>query len=644
MGHLGWTREESEDLYNHAPCGYHSLDRHGTIVRINETELRWLGYERGEVVGKVNINEVLSPESRPIFEANFSRFQREGYLHGLELNFVRKNGTTFSALLTATAIHDEDGNFVMSRSILFDISERKWAENRFQRLLEAAPDAMVVINKAAEITLTNAQLERLLGYGMNELLGQKIEVLVPERLRPQHIFHRMSYLSEPAIRPMGAHLELYGRRKDGSEVPVEISLSPLDTDDDMFVCAAIRDITERKMMQEALRQSEERFRNSLRNSPVVVFNHDRDLRYTWIIAPHGDWPERHFLGRTDEEILGDGQAKELTALKRAVLDNGTTSRAEISVMFQGQHRTFDLTMDPQRDALGNVTGLNCAATDISALKRAMEERGRLIDEIATAQSELAKKNVELEALNKEKTRWLGMATHDLRDLLSAIIVNCEILTGDPELPGTDQMMVLKSINSCSQFMLELLDDVSDISAIESGARRFSLAPTDLEALIKESVALLLPLANRKGTVIETVFKEPLPLIRLDPRTMQQVFHNLIGNAIKYSQDGARVKILSSVQDDLLTVIVQDNGPGVPPAELDSIFLPFQRAITRTARGERSTGLGLAICKRIVEFHGGRIWAENAAGGGAAFHVSLAVASLSHESVPKNQINSGTRPC
>jgi signal transduction histidine kinase len=169
-------------------------------------------------------------------------------------------------------------------------------------------------------------------------------------------------------------------------------------------------------------------------------------------------------------------------------------------------------------------------------------------------------------------------------------------------------------------MLQLLDDVLDISVIESGRQRLFLEPTDLRSLMEESIALSRPLAQQKGTQIDALCPETGPVVILDRRKMLQVFQNLIGNAIKYSPSGAKIVVILVAEDRNVLITVQDNGPGIPHDELDAIFAPFHR--TPVAVAEHGTGLGLAICKRIVERHGGKIWAENAVGGGAVFRVSL----------------------
>src|SRR5262249_23641167 len=152
---------------------------------------------------------------------------------------------------------------------------------------------------------------------------------------------------------------------------------------------------------------------------------DLDLRYTWINSPVLAWAEQDYIGRTDTDILGGPEGEQLMAVKRAVLESGVGTRTEAIVTFNSDKHYYDLTVEPMRDRTGAIQGVTCSATDITPMKRAAAEQGRLIEELAEAQRELLKRNLELEALHNEKTRWLGMATHDLRNPLSAILVNCE---------------------------------------------------------------------------------------------------------------------------------------------------------------------------------------------------------------------------
>jgi signal transduction histidine kinase len=323
------------------------------------------------------------------------------------------------------------------------------------------------------------------------------------------------------------------------------------------------------------------------------------------------------------DILGAQDGEPLMALKRAVLESGVGTRAEPVVTFNGEKHYYDLTVEPMRDSSGAIQGITCSATDVTPIKRAAAEREKLIGELAQAQRELLERNRELEVLFNERTRWLGMANHDLRNPLSSILANCELLMGDAAMFSEDHMSCLKSISSCSQFMLELLNDVLDISAIESRGPEFRFESADVRSMIEESVDISRPLARRKGTRIEVAHEGPALNVVMDRPRMQQVLLNLIGNAVKFSPSDALVWITTSVHPGSVVISVRDNGPGIPPGEIGSVFTAFHSTRARAATPEeKSTGLGLAICKRIVERHGGKIWVESTSEKGTTFCLSL----------------------
>jgi signal transduction histidine kinase len=255
------------------------------------------------------------------------------------------------------------------------------------------------------------------------------------------------------------------------------------------------------------------------------------------------------------------------------------------------------------------------------MKRTAAERERLAEELAKTHQDLMQRNVELEVLNKEKTLWLAMAAHDLRNPLSAILANCELLTAELEAAHPEVKATLQSIQSSSELLVELLDDVLDISVLETAQQRLSPELIDLCQLIEETIALARPTAEVKQIPIEARYPERLPAVALDRLKVARVLFNLMENAIKFSTDGTSILVAVDQQPTKVLISIHDNGPGILPDELGSIFTPFRRSRGPTSN-QVGTGLGLAICKRIVEQHGGQIWAENGVSGGAVFHVSL----------------------
>ena len=240
-------------------------DLDGVIILWNEGARRIFGYECSEVVGRINASalhppaEAAAAKSQELFDIAAKSGKFEGAIER-----VRKNGERFKARVVITPRRDSNGDVIGYVLISKDLSDeialqslehqRQRAEEKFRGLLEAAPDAIVAVDEHGKIVLVNSQTERLFGYAREELIGRTIEVLVPQRFHGAHVGHRGGFFGEPRVRPMGAGLTLYGLRKDGSEFPVEISLSPLQTDEGVLVTAAIRDVTDRKLIEQTLRE------------------------------------------------------------------------------------------------------------------------------------------------------------------------------------------------------------------------------------------------------------------------------------------------------------------------------------------------------------------------------------------------------
>jgi signal transduction histidine kinase len=251
-----------------------------------------------------------------------------------------------------------------------------------------------------------------------------------------------------------------------------------------------------------------------------------------------------------------------------------------------------------------------------------DELSRLNNELSTTQRELVKKNVELERLNQQKNQFLGMAAHDMRNPLGVILTYADFLL--EEWAGRldeEPTRFIGVIKSSSRFMLDLVNDLLDVSKIEAGVLGLSLAMVDLAKLVERNVGLNRTLAEPKQIGIDLVIPEAIPPLLLDSAKIEQVLNNLITNAIKFSDPGSRIAVTLGAGDEV-TIAVKDHGPGMSADEVEKIFRPFHRGHAVGTRGEKGTGLGLVIVKRIVEGHGGSIRVESAPGAGSTFLVSL----------------------
>jgi PAS domain S-box-containing protein len=358
-------------LLEAAPDAIVGVTPNGRISLVNAQTERLFGYGRDELVGE--LVEMLVPE----YARDRHPQHRDGYLHdpaprpmgaGMQLSGRRKDGSHFPAEISLSSIDTEDG--VLVSAAVRDVSGRVRAEAKFRSLLEAAPDAIVGVTPDGRISLVNAQAERLFGYGRDELVGESIELLVPDRVRGVHPSHRTGYFHQPQPRPMGAGMELAARRKDRTEFPCEISLSSIDTEDGVLVSAAIRDVTERRRAAEA--QS--------RLATIVQSSHDAIMgkTLTGVITSWNPGAERLY-GYREAEIVGgraevlfpaDGRANELAILARIAGGERVEQYQTERLRKDGSTVMVSLTMSPIADATGAIIGVASVSRDISDRQRA----------------------------------------------------------------------------------------------------------------------------------------------------------------------------------------------------------------------------------------------------------------------------------
>lgn len=264
--------------------------------------------------------------------------------------------------------------------------------------------------------------------------------------------------------------------------------------------------------------------------------------------------------------------------------------------------------------------------------RLYDEISRLNNELVNLQRELAQKNVRLERLNEQKNQFLGMAAHDLRNPLGIIRAYSEFLLDETEeFSDKKHLTFISTIHNSSEFMLGLVNNLLDITAIESGQLKLELQLVDLTLVIKRNIELNKVLAAKKQ--IDLSFYSPeAPLeVMADVAKLEQVLNNLITNAVKFSPPGHSVAVEVKTQEEWIVTAVHDQGPGIPADEFNHLFKPFGRTSVQSSAGEKNTGLGLAIARRIIEGHYGKIWVESQVGQGSTFYFSLPLV-LKHEQI------------
>jgi PAS domain S-box-containing protein len=365
-------------LLESAPDAMVIVGMDGRIALVNAQTERVFGYDRAELLGQ-SVEALVPMRFRglhPMHRAGYSTAPRVRPMGaGLELFALRKDGTEFPVEISLSPLETDQGTLVSAA--IRDVTERRQVEDRFRALLESAPDAMVIVGADGRIALVNAQTERVFGYERAGLVGQPVETLIPERFRGLHPEHRAGYFTAPRVRPMGAGLELFALRKDGTEFPVEISLSPLETAEGTLVSAAIRDVTDRRQAEEALR----------RLAAIVESTEDAVLAQT-LDGTIVDWnpAAERIYGYRREEVLGlplsvlvpPERTAELTSLLERIRQGERVQNFEtVWVRKDGEVVDISMTVSPMRRSGGVIVGASTIASDITQQKRAQEAVRRL---------------------------------------------------------------------------------------------------------------------------------------------------------------------------------------------------------------------------------------------------------------------------
>ena len=480
----------------------------------------------------------------------------------------------------------------------------------FRALLEAAPDAMVIVDQQGKIVLANNQTTKLFGYTAQELLGQPVEILIPESARKDHASHRDAYNRAPRARPMGVGMELSGRRKDGSEFPVEISLSPLETEQGTLVTSAIRDISDRK-------KAELKFRALLEAAPDAMVIVDQFGK----IALTNAQTEKLF-GYTRNEILGQPvevlmpeMARKKHAAHRAEYNRAPRTRPIHSGLDltgrrkDGSEFPAEISLSPLQTAEG--TFVTSAIRDITERKNAEAMRSRHASELARTNSELAAANQELESFSYS-------VSHDLRAPLRHIDGFSRILLDEYKSKLDDSgRHYLQRVADGAKQMGRLVDDLLNFSRL--GRQELNRQSINLAAIVENvRVDLAESVAGRN---IEWKVA-PLPAVECDPALIKIVFTNLLSNALKFTTPRERtiIELGCAQEKEQQAFFVRDNGVGFDTKYADKLFGVFQR-LHRQEEFE-GTGVGLATVQRIIHKHGGRIWAKSAPDRGATFYFTL----------------------
>lgn len=539
-------------------------------------------------------------------------------------------GTEFGLMLFAVSNILVFSCLVWRSSVLIHNIDRERAEvtERFEAVVEGSPASMVVVGAQGKILMANRQAEKAFGYSRAELLGQSIEILIPEGSRGVHQGYREAYVKAPVSRPMGLGRSLFGLRKDGTEFPVEIGLNPIHMGRKTVILGTIVDITERAFMESTLRLSEQRLRQMADSMPQMV----------WIAAPDGTveyfnsaWEK--FVGLVPshtadfrKQILHPEDCEHATQVWHRSLETGTPYEMEYRFWDKEDscYRWFLGRANPIRNVDGSIQRWIGTCTEIDDLKRAharIEMFNAELEQKISARTDQLQEVVEaLGASNRELDAFCYSISHDLRTPLRGIEGFTRLLEEDfGELFPAEARELFERVRYNSRKMSALIDDLLSFSRL--GRQKMAQQNTNTGKIVSEVVAELK--SSCDGREVE-IREGELPACKGDPALLKQVWTNLLSNALKYSRlkDHAIIEIgaESSPGKNEVTYFVKDNGVGFDMRYADKLFGVFQRL--HRQEDFDGTGVGLAIVQRILQRHGGRIWADATVDQGATFYFSL----------------------
>lgn len=636
---------EVADLYDNAPCGYHSLDKDGVFVQINQTELDWLGYEREELLGKVRFRSLLSPESVQVFDQLFAVVQKRGFGEPVEYEVVRKDGSRFPVLVNATARMDESGNFLHSRATVFDITERKKQEKRQSRQRQTLEKLALGVSRS-EI------LESIIQYLSQELPEAVCSILIVDAEKRQLLLGARSGLptgvsaisqcgviqdkiSPPTVsqRPsMGIYHQLMQNAGFAAQHTEWIvagngqllgalvihwrQIKPISPDDmELMIEAAhwagiaIENVNTREQLR--------KLSTAVDQSPAATVITDLKGDITYVNPRFTD-----VTGYSLTEAIGKNPR---------ILKSGRTPPEVYQDLWQtiaaGQEWKGEFLNRKRNGGLfwekASITAIRDEQGAVSAYLAVKED----ITEQKFAQQALLRAKEEAESATRMKSAFLANMSHEIRTPMNAILGFTELLLRDDSL-SVQQRHYLTTVSRSGEHLLELLNDVLETSKIEAGQMRINSAPFDIRLMLDYLDSMFRQKIEDKSLVF-SVDADRLEYGHFvaDQQKLRQIVINLLGNALKFTQAG-RIDLRVWTEpcsggeptECYLFFEVADTGIGIAAAEQESIFQVFSQ--TREGAQIGGTGLGLSISRSLARMMGGDIVVESEPGKGSCFRVHI----------------------
>lgn len=605
------SHNKFEGLFNYANEGIIFFSQNLIITDVNQDLITITGFSKEELVGK-KITEVLfTGESVNLNPLDIESLQK-GKAIIKEREIECKNGKIIAVEMQSR--QTSDNNF---QTIIFDMTERKEAEsklklseNTYSEIINSLFDAVYILDKDACFIYVNSASERMYKYKKEEFIGRTPEFIsAPDK---NDMAQTIQFIKD-AYDGENKRFEYWGRRKDGSEFPKEVSLSPGFWFGEKVVIALGIDITKRKAAEENLLVSEEKYRLLVQYSSDPIFSYNPDDTYRFVneafAFQFGKKPEE-LIGKTPYEIFSKDEADKRLALIHKVFATAQKGEIEVKVVNVKSEINYYLTLaDPIIDQKGKVLWVTCISKDITLRRQAEEE--------------LRQKNEQLKATNAEKDKFFSIVAHDLRGPMNGFLGLTSIMAEDIESLSVEELKeIANTMRTSAVNIYRLIENLLEWSRLQRGVVNFEPQTMFLKSSLNKSLELIKDAAEKKDITLQINIPEHM-VVNVDLHMLETVIRNLLSNAIKFSFRGGHIRIDAKKTDNrMISIEITDNGIGIPADIQSKLFSISESTSRKGTENEPSTGLGLILCNEFVEKQGGKIEVESIEGNGSTFKFTV----------------------
>ncbi len=612
-------------VFESSPDAIFVLDTKGTIMECNQAALKMLGFSsKKSLIGKNSLSYTKEEQSERIIDALQGQLSVGDVVRDIDYTFLRQDGKRINCELTASNVRDTSGKHIATVVVAKDVTERRQleielrsSEERFRAISTFASDAIVLLDATETIIYWNPAAEKIFGYTKEEVLGRKLGSLIV----PAKHNHNSSELSDKVLMPNEVSGKSFGTiatKKDGTEFPIEVTISTFNIQSASFMLNIIRDVSERKKMEEKLKQERDMLESITRNIGAGLTIIDKNYRIVWansLLKQIPGFAEGKLCYTTYEKRQSPCPDCGVTKIFKFNIDFDTHEWFYTDLC--GRRHYYQLIVTPIRDKSGTVIAaleLSVDITDKKELENKIKEYSRKLEHLVKKRTkqlhQTQAKLVQAERL-AAIGELAGMVGHDLRNPLTSIKGAVYILKRKyGNILGTEAKEIFSIIDKSIEHSNKIINDLADYS------RTIKLERSDITPRLLLINALSMIEVPQHIQVIDKT--EDTPVIKVDVEKISRVFMNIIKNAIEAMPHGGTLTVISQKQKNKVEIAFKDTGIGMTRETINRLWTPL---FTTKAKG---MGFGLAICKRIVEAHEGKIIVESEVDKGSTFILTLPI--------------------